>query len=110
MKPGQQNTRKKNPPVNLVRLMKVMIYVANVVWKVNWCCAIIAQPHFIRHACLSRSRDMHRREVCKDWESPLMLLKCINGDFKAHSSMDFLALKAECNSRLAVAITILQDY
>ncbi|XP_022877414.1 increased DNA methylation 1-like [Olea europaea var. sylvestris] len=37
------------------------------------------------------------------------LLQCINGEQKVHSDECFVALKAECNSKLAVAITILED-
>ncbi|KAL3503135.1 hypothetical protein ACH5RR_037584 [Cinchona calisaya] len=37
------------------------------------------------------------------------LLKCIHGDQKVHSAQRFVALKAECNSRLAVALTIMEE-
>ncbi|XP_022848487.1 increased DNA methylation 1 isoform X1 [Olea europaea var. sylvestris] len=37
------------------------------------------------------------------------LLKCINGEPKVHSDKCFVTLKAECNSKLAVAITILEE-
>lgn len=37
------------------------------------------------------------------------LLKCIDGDQKVHSAERVLALKAECNSKLAVAATILEE-
>ncbi|CAI9757073.1 unnamed protein product [Fraxinus pennsylvanica] len=37
------------------------------------------------------------------------LLQCINGEQKVHSDECFVALKAECNSKLAVAITILEE-
>ncbi|KAK4487564.1 hypothetical protein RD792_005790 [Penstemon davidsonii] len=37
------------------------------------------------------------------------LLRCIPGDQKVHSGQRLVALKAECNSKLAVAITILED-
>ena len=36
------------------------------------------------------------------------LLKCIHDDQKVHSAQRF-ALKAECNSRLAVALTIMEE-
>ncbi|PON98417.1 Methyltransferase [Trema orientale] len=36
------------------------------------------------------------------------LLKCIHGDQKVHSAQRF-ALKAECNSRIAVALTIMEE-
>lgn len=38
------------------------------------------------------------------------LVKCINGDQKAHSAQSFLALKAECNSKLAVALQMMEEY
>ena len=37
------------------------------------------------------------------------LLKCIHGDQKVHSAQRFVALKAECNSKLAVALTIMEE-
>ncbi|KAK6132493.1 hypothetical protein DH2020_033793 [Rehmannia glutinosa] len=37
------------------------------------------------------------------------LLRCIPGDQKVHSAQRVVALKAECNSKLAVAITIMQE-
>ena len=36
------------------------------------------------------------------------LLKCIHDDQKVHSAQRF-ALKAECNSRLSVALTIMEE-
>jgi hypothetical protein len=37
-----------------------------------------------------------------------MLLRCIHDDQKVHSAQRF-ALKAECNSKLAVAIAIMEE-
>ncbi|KAI3675022.1 hypothetical protein L1987_84603 [Smallanthus sonchifolius] len=37
------------------------------------------------------------------------LLRCIQGDQKVHSGQDFVALKAECNLKLAVALTIMEE-
>ncbi|KAK4420411.1 Increased DNA methylation 1 [Sesamum alatum] len=37
------------------------------------------------------------------------LLRCIPGDQKVHSAPRVVALKAECNSKLAVAITIMEE-
>lgn len=37
------------------------------------------------------------------------ILKCIHGDQKVHSAQRFIALKAECNSKLAVALTIMEE-
>ncbi|CAK9151689.1 unnamed protein product [Ilex paraguariensis] len=37
------------------------------------------------------------------------VLRCIHGDQKVHSGQRFVALKAECNSKLAVALTIMED-
>ncbi|KAK2986609.1 hypothetical protein RJ640_004365, partial [Escallonia rubra] len=37
------------------------------------------------------------------------LLRCIHGDQKVHSAQRFVALKAECNSKLAVAVTIMEE-
>ncbi|KAL2496471.1 Increased DNA methylation 1 [Forsythia ovata] len=37
------------------------------------------------------------------------LLQCINGEQKVHSDECFVDLKAECNSKLAVAITIMEE-
>ncbi|XAR68282.1 Histone acetyltransferase [Bertholletia excelsa] len=37
------------------------------------------------------------------------LLKCIHGDQRAHSAQKIVALKAECNSKLAVALTIMEE-
>ncbi|GFP78656.1 hypothetical protein PHJA_000009200 [Phtheirospermum japonicum] len=37
------------------------------------------------------------------------LLRCIPGDQKVHSAQRVVALKAECNSKLAVAITIMEE-
>ena len=38
-----------------------------------------------------------------------MLLRCIHGDQRVHSAQRFVALKAECNSKLAVALTIMEE-
>ncbi|KAJ0700892.1 putative histone acetyltransferase chromatin regulator PHD family [Helianthus annuus] len=37
------------------------------------------------------------------------LLKCIHGDLKVHSAQRLVALKAECNLKLAVALTIMEE-
>ncbi|XP_059662711.1 increased DNA methylation 1 [Cornus florida] len=37
------------------------------------------------------------------------LLRCIHGDQKVHSAQRFVALKAECNSKLAVALKIMEE-
>ncbi|KAL6538312.1 hypothetical protein OROGR_012300 [Orobanche gracilis] len=37
------------------------------------------------------------------------LLRCIPGYHKVHSAQRFVALKAECNSKLAVAITVMEE-
>ncbi|KAK9056937.1 hypothetical protein SSX86_024302 [Deinandra increscens subsp. villosa] len=37
------------------------------------------------------------------------LLRCIQGDQKVHSGQNFVALKAECNLKLAVALTIMEE-
>ncbi|KAK9078205.1 hypothetical protein SSX86_002262 [Deinandra increscens subsp. villosa] len=37
------------------------------------------------------------------------LLKCIHGDIKVHSAQRLVALKAECNLKLAVALTIMEE-
>ncbi|KAH7860231.1 hypothetical protein Vadar_011047 [Vaccinium darrowii] len=37
------------------------------------------------------------------------LLRCIYGDQRVHSAQRFVALKAECNSKLAVALTIMEE-
>lgn len=37
------------------------------------------------------------------------LLRCIHGDHRVHSAQRFIALKAECNSKLAVALTIMEE-
>ncbi|XP_009775403.1 increased DNA methylation 1 [Nicotiana sylvestris] len=37
------------------------------------------------------------------------LLRCIHGDHIVHSAQRFIALKAECNSKLAVALTIMEE-
>lgn len=37
------------------------------------------------------------------------LLKCIHGDQKVHSAQRFVALKADCNSKLAVSLTIMEE-
>lgn len=37
------------------------------------------------------------------------LLKCIHGDQKVHSAQRLVALKAECNLKLAVALTIMEE-
>ncbi|KAA8523984.1 hypothetical protein F0562_010585 [Nyssa sinensis] len=37
------------------------------------------------------------------------LLKCIHGDQRVHSAQRFVALKAECNLKLAVALTIMEE-
>lgn len=37
------------------------------------------------------------------------LLRCIHGDQKVHSTPAFIALKAECNLKLAVALTIMEE-
>ncbi|KAL6999604.1 hypothetical protein U1Q18_000762 [Sarracenia purpurea var. burkii] len=37
------------------------------------------------------------------------LLRCIHGDQRVHSAQKFVALKAECNSKLAVALTIMEE-
>lgn len=37
------------------------------------------------------------------------LLRCIHGDQKVHPAQRFIALKAECNSMLAVALTIMEE-
>ncbi|CAN4104231.1 unnamed protein product [Withania somnifera] len=37
------------------------------------------------------------------------LLRCIHGDQRVHSAQRFIALKAECNSKLAVSLTIMQE-
>ncbi|KAL6543303.1 hypothetical protein OROHE_010823 [Orobanche hederae] len=37
------------------------------------------------------------------------LLRCIPGYQKVHSAQRFIALKAECNSKLAVAITVMEE-
>lgn len=37
------------------------------------------------------------------------LLRCIHGDQRVHSAQRFVALKAECNSKLAVALTIMEE-
>ncbi|KAG9149995.1 hypothetical protein Leryth_010057 [Lithospermum erythrorhizon] len=42
---------------------------------------------------------------CCSWT----LLRCIPGDQKVHSAQRFVALKAECNSKLAVALTIMEE-
>ncbi|KAG8379997.1 hypothetical protein BUALT_Bualt07G0147800 [Buddleja alternifolia] len=60
------------------------------------------------------------REVCSGLRSRIgilsrlsgeiswTLLQCIDGNYKAHSSQHFLALKAECNSKLAAALTLMK--
>ncbi|KAI3455472.1 hypothetical protein Pfo_012135 [Paulownia fortunei] len=70
----------------------------------NWFCR--QSCHEIYKGLQSRIglRDHLSDDIC--WR----LLQCINGDHKAHSSQDFVALKAECNSKLAVAITLLEKY
>ncbi|KAL9156853.1 hypothetical protein ABFS82_09G107000 [Erythranthe guttata] len=70
----------------------------------KWFCGVSC--HKIYKGLQSRVGLMNDISDGTSWR----LLQCINGDFKAHSSMDFLALKAECNSRLAVAITVIEDY
>ncbi|XP_052178219.1 increased DNA methylation 1 [Diospyros lotus] len=37
------------------------------------------------------------------------LMRCIHGDHRVHSAQKFIALKAECNSKLAVALTIMEE-
>ncbi|KAI3769312.1 hypothetical protein L6452_00413 [Arctium lappa] len=37
------------------------------------------------------------------------VLRCIHGDQKVHSAQSFVALKAECNLKLAVALTIMEE-
>lgn len=37
------------------------------------------------------------------------LLRCIPSDQKVHSAQRVVALRAECNSKLAVAITIMEE-
>ncbi|XP_057460987.1 increased DNA methylation 1-like isoform X1 [Actinidia eriantha] len=37
------------------------------------------------------------------------LLRCVHGDQRVHSAQRFVALKAECNSKLAVALTIMEE-
>lgn len=37
------------------------------------------------------------------------LLKCIHGDQKVHSSQRFVTLKAECNAKLAVSLTLMEE-
>nr|GEX34612.1 increased DNA methylation 1-like [Tanacetum cinerariifolium] len=37
------------------------------------------------------------------------LLKCIHGDERVNSAQDYVALKAECNLKLAVALTIMEE-
>lgn len=37
------------------------------------------------------------------------LLRCIYGDQRVHSAQRFVALKAECNSKLAVALKIMEE-
>lgn len=37
------------------------------------------------------------------------LLRCIPSDQKVHSAQRFVALRAECNSKLAVALTIMEE-
>uniref|UniRef100_A0A5B7BAL2 Uncharacterized protein n=1 Tax=Davidia involucrata TaxID=16924 RepID=A0A5B7BAL2_DAVIN len=37
------------------------------------------------------------------------LLRCIHGDQRVHSAQRVVALKAECNSKLAVALTIMEE-
>ncbi|KAI3809601.1 hypothetical protein L1987_19196 [Smallanthus sonchifolius] len=37
------------------------------------------------------------------------LLRCIQGDQKVHSGQNFVALKAECNLKLGVALTIMEE-
>lgn len=37
------------------------------------------------------------------------LLRCIRGDQKVHSAQRYVALKAECNLKLAVALTIMEE-
>lgn len=54
-----------------------------------------------------RSRIGLRNLLCDGFS--WTLLRCIPGDQKVHSVHRDVALKAECNSKLAVAITIMEE-
>nr|XP_027096748.1 increased DNA methylation 1-like isoform X1 [Coffea arabica] len=70
----------------------------------TWCCSATCQGVY-----LGLQANIGRPILLSDgfrWT----LLKCINGDQQAHSAQSFLALKAECNSKLAVALQMMEEY
>ncbi|CAI9088785.1 OLC1v1023211C1 [Oldenlandia corymbosa var. corymbosa] len=69
----------------------------------TWCCSESCEE--IYAGLQSRIGVMNLISDSYYWT----LLKCIHGDQKVHTAQKFVALKAEVNSKLAVALTIMEE-
>ncbi|KAF7145916.1 hypothetical protein RHSIM_Rhsim04G0024800 [Rhododendron simsii] len=76
------------------------------------CGELASDPWFCSDSCQEVYLGLHARigilDVLSDGFS-WTLLRCIHGDQRVHSAQRFVALKAECNSKLAVALTIMEE-
>ncbi|KAH7842954.1 hypothetical protein Vadar_011022 [Vaccinium darrowii] len=76
------------------------------------CGEVASDPWFCSESCQEVYLGLHERigivDVLSDGFS-CTLLRCIHGDPRVHSAQRFVALKAECNSKLAVALTIMEE-
>ncbi|PIA30432.1 hypothetical protein AQUCO_05500006v1 [Aquilegia coerulea] len=72
---------------------------------------VVSDTWFCGESCQAVYSDLHSRVGVSNFTSKELswvLLKCNHGDTKVHSAQRF-ALTAECNSKLAVALTIMEE-
>ncbi|KAL3508755.1 hypothetical protein ACH5RR_028156 [Cinchona calisaya] len=70
----------------------------------TWCCTMTCQQVYL--GLQARIGLINLLSDGLHWT----LLKCTDGNQKVHSAQSFLALKAECNLKLVVALKMMEEY